>query len=141
MIEVTPSITIDDADLVESFVKASGPGGQNVNKVATAVQLRFDVRRSGALSEPVKRRLEKLAGSRMTTAGELVIRAERFRTLERNRADARDRLVALIRRASVPPKPRRKTRLPVSAMKRRREAKSRRSAVKIERGKPTANDE
>lgn len=140
MIPVTDRIAIDEAELIESFVRASGPGGQNVNKVATAVQLRFDMRRSPSLPEAVKARLETLAGSRLNQEGEIVIRAERFRTLERNRADARDRLVALIRRAAEAPKPRRPGRPTLAAKRERLAAKARRSATKQQRGRPPVDD-
>ena len=102
-LEITPSLFIDDSEIEERFVRASGPGGQNVNKVSTAVQLRFDVRRSRALPDDVRQRLEQLAGRRLTNEGVLVITANQFRTQARNREDARARLVALIREAAVPP--------------------------------------
>ena len=107
MIRVTSSIAIDDGELDESFVRASGPGGQNVNKLSSAVQLRFDVRRSPNLPNDVRARLERLAGSRLTRDGVLIISAQRHRTQERNRQDARDRLIELIRRAAIAPIPRR----------------------------------
>lgn len=136
MIRVTDSIAIDESELDESFVRASGPGGQNVNKLSTAVQLRFDVRRSPSLPEPVRQRLERLAGRRLSRDGVLLIMAARFRTQERNRADARERLIDLIGRAAVPPTPRRPTR-PTKASKRRRvDAKKRRSVVKRSRARP-----
>ncbi len=132
---VSDEIEIDESELEESFVRASGPGGQNVNKVSSAVQLRFDVRRSRALPDAVAVRLMKLAGRRLTAEGVLVISAERFRDQERNRADARERLAALIREAEVPPKPRRATRPTKASKERRLEGKSKRGAVKAMRGR------
>jgi ribosome-associated protein len=140
MIRITPRVAIDESELVESFVRASGPGGQNVNKLSTAVQLRFDVRNSPALPEDVRERLEKLAGSRLTTEGVIVIAAQRFRTQERNREDARERLFELIREASIRPVIRRATRPTLASKKRRLESKSRRSGVKALRsGRPDAD--
>ena len=130
----TPEIAIPDADLVETFVRASGPGGQNVNKLSTAVQLRFDVRRSRALPDPVAVRLMRLAGRRLTDDGILIIVAQRFRTQERNRADARERLAALVAEAAVPPTPRRPTRPTLASKKRRLDEKSKRSDTKRMRG-------
>jgi ribosome-associated protein len=140
MIPVTPWLSIDDAELSESFIRGSGPGGQNVNKVATAVQLRFDVRRSPSLPEDVKRRLERLAGRRLTSEGVLVITAQRYRTQERNREDAQARLVELIRQATERPKPRRATRPTLASKKRRLEAKSQRSQIKRLRGGKPGED-
>ena len=130
MIPVTNDIAIYESEILESFVRASGPGGQNVNKVATAVQLRFDARRSPSLPEPVRVRLEKLAGARLTKDGVVVIFADRFRTQERNRADALDRLLALIRRAAHVPKRRRPTKPTTASKERRLRAKSERGGVK-----------
>ena len=137
MIQVTHNIALDESELIETFVRASGPGGQNVNKVASAVQLRFDLRRSPSLPDPVKQRLARLAGRRLTRDGVIVITGERFRTQERNRADARDRLLDLIRRATIAPKPRRPTKPTASSRARRLEGKKRRSSVKAMRsGRP-----
>jgi ribosome-associated protein len=119
MIRVTPAIGIDESELHFDFVRSSGPGGQNVNKVATAVQLRFDAAHSPSLSEEVRRRLVRIAGKKVTTEGVLVITARRHRTQQKNRDDAVNRLVELVRRASVVPKARRKTR-PTRASKQRR---------------------
>lgn len=130
----TPHIAIDEAELEESFVRASGPGGQNVNKLSTAVQLRFDVRRSAVLPDAVAVRLMRLAGRRLTAEGVIVITAQRFRTQDRNRADARERLAAMVAEAAVPPTPRRATRPTLASKRRRLEAKSHRSATKRLRG-------
>jgi len=130
MIRITPSISIAVDELSESFVRSSGPGGQNVNKVSTAVELRFDVRASPSLTEPVKARLIRLAGHRMTKDGVLIIQAERFRTQEANRKDARDRLVELIAAATVVPKRRIKTKPTRASQERRVEGKKKRSTVK-----------
>src|SRR6266576_1509300 len=110
MIRITDHISIDESELSESFIRSSGPGGQNVNKLATAVQLRFDVRHSPSLPADMRARLEKLCGNRLTREGVLVITAQRHRTQERNRQDALDRLIELARRAAVRPTPRRPTR-------------------------------
>ncbi|MBW1768165.1 MAG: aminoacyl-tRNA hydrolase [Deltaproteobacteria bacterium] len=141
MIHVTQSIAIDESEIREDFVRSSGPGGQNVNKVATAVQLRFNVVRSTSLPEDVRERLIRLAGKRITEGGDLVIDARRFRTQERNRRDARERLLALIRKASVQPKPRHKTRPAASSRARRLEEKSRRAKIKRMRRIPSENQD
>jgi ribosome-associated protein len=130
MIRITETIQIDSAQIREKFIRASGPGGQNVNKVATAVQLRFDVKKSSDLPEDVRARLLKIGGQRITQRGVLVIDARRYRTRQRNRQDAQDRLIALIRRAATKPKPRRKTRPTLASKERRLDAKKRRGRVK-----------
>ncbi len=130
MLRITHRIQIPDAELQEHFIRASGPGGQNVNKVASAVELRFDARNSPSLPEAVRVRLERLAGRRATKQGVIVIRAERFRTQERNRADARERLARLIRRACIAPKARIKTRPTRASVERRLRAKARRGTLK-----------
>jgi len=140
MIEITPDISLDEGELGFSFIRASGPGGQNVNKVSSAVQLRFDVRRSPSLADGVSARLQKLAGARLTQDGVIVITARRFRSQERNRADATGRLVALIRRAAEPPVERRRTRPPKAAKERRLQIKARRADVKALRSKPHGGD-
>jgi ribosome-associated protein len=134
MIRITRSIAIDEREIEESFIRASGPGGQNVNKLSTAVQLRFDARRSPNLPADVKTRLAAIAGRRLTKDGVLIITAQRHRTQERNRAEALERLVEMIRQAAIPPVPRRPT-APTRASRRRRlEGKARRSALKAQRG-------
>ncbi len=141
MLTVMPGLVINESELEETFVRASGPGGQNVNKVATAVQLRFDIQNSPSLPIPVRERLRRLAGKRITDAGILIIDARRFRTQEQNRQDARERLTALIRRAAEVPKPRRPTCSSKAAQQRRIEAKRRRSSKKRLRGsKPEAEE-
>lgn len=132
---VTPSISIGDDEIAETFVRASGPGGQNVNKVASAVQLRFDVRRSPTLPEGVKARLERLGGSRVTRDGVLVIFADRFRSQDMNRADARARLAGLIEAAAKVPKVRRPTRPTLASKERRLVGKSIRAGLKSRRSK------
>lgn len=131
MLEVTATLSIAENELQESFVRASGPGGQNVNKVATAVQLRFDVHGSPSLPEAVRERLLKLAAHRLTSEGVLLIEARRFRTQEQNRADARERLAALIRQATVAPKTRRATKPSRASKEKRLESKRRRGEKKL----------
>jgi len=137
MIRVTYSISIDESELHESFVRSSGPGGQNVNKLSTAVQLRFDVRHSPSLPNDVAVRLMRLAGKRMTKDGVLVLIAQNHRTQERNRAEAQARLIDLIRQAAVRPVPRRTTKPTKASKQRRIESKKRRSSVKaLRQSKP-----
>jgi ribosome-associated protein len=130
MIRITSNIVINENEIKERFIRASGPGGQNVNKVSSAVQLRFDVASSSSVPEEVKARLPRLAGNRMTEGGVLVIEARRYRTQERNRRDALERLIALLRSASKRPKPRKKTRPTLASRKRRLDSKHRRGEVK-----------
>jgi ribosome-associated protein len=136
MIRITDAIAIAEREIEESFVRAAGPGGQNVNKLATAVQLRFDVRHSPSLPEDVRARLERLAGRRLTQEGVLIITARRHRTQERNRQDALDRLVELVQRAARPPTPRRPTRPTAAARRRRLDGKQRRGLIKRLRSEP-----
>jgi ribosome-associated protein len=133
MIRVTDTITLDEKEISEAFVRSSGPGGQNVNKVSTAVQLRFSVAGSPSLPEEVRLRLMKLAGKRVTTEGILVIDAQRFRTQLRNRQDAIQRLVDLIRKAAEKPRLRRRTKPPAGTKERRLEDKRMRSRIKKQR--------
>jgi ribosome-associated protein len=135
MIRITDEISLDETELEEAFVRASGPGGQNVNKVSSAVQLRFDARRSPSLPNDVAVRLMRIAGKRLTKDGVLVIIAQQHRTQERNRLDARDRLFAMIREAAVRPVARRATKPTKASKKRRIEGKKLRSTVKSMRGK------
>jgi ribosome-associated protein len=135
MIQVTPTVVIPESEISERFVRASGPGGQNVNKVATAVELRFDPSQSSVLTGDACARLRVLAGSRMTADGVMVIDARRFRTQARNREDARERLADLIRRALIVPRRRRKTKPGKAADERRIESKKRRADTKRGRGR------
>lgn len=136
LVRITKHIAIDESEIEEQFIRASGPGGQHVNRAATAVQLRFDVARSPSLPEDVRQRLMRLAGNRLTEEGVLVIDARRFRSQDQNRQDARERLVRLIRRAAEKPKPRRKTRPTRASRERRLQEKRRRSETKRLRRSP-----
>jgi len=140
MLRINDHISIDENEIQESFIRSSGPGGQNVNKLATAVQLRFDVRHSPSLSHEVRARLERLAGRRLTRDGVLVITAQRYRTQERNRDDALTRLIELIRAAAVRPTPRRPTRPTLGSKVRRLEGKKRRGSIKALRSAKPAED-
>jgi ribosome-associated protein len=135
-IRVTPHIVLDENELEETFVLASGPGGQNVNKVSSAVQLRFNAARSPALSEPVRFRLMRLAGSRLTKDGVIVLTSRRFRDQNRNRADARERLVELIRAAAVTPRKRIATKPSRAAKEKRLQHKKKHAELKRKRGRP-----
>ncbi len=137
LIRITAHIAIDESELEESFIASTGPGGQNVNKVATAVQLRFDVVRSPSLPDPVRLRLIALSGSRLTKHGVLILTGRQFRTQERNRADVRARLVELIREAAIIPRTRRPTRPTRASKERRIEAKKVRAHIKKGRGRPS----
>jgi ribosome-associated protein len=130
MIRITRSLSIDPADLAESFVRASGPGGQNVNKLSTAVQLRYPIDKLVGMPPDMRERLVKLAGRRLTAEGELVISAERFRTQAQNRQDAQDRLVELFKQAAIRPRPRIATRPTKASKVRRLDAKTHRGAIK-----------
>lgn len=140
MIDITPDISIDEREIVERFMRAPGPGGQKVNKTESAVQLRYDARRSPALSNAQFLRLKAMAGRRMTSEGILVISAHRFRTQEQNRQDALDRLVSLVRAAARPPKRRLPTKTPKAQKRKRLESKRHKSAVKKGRGAVSRDD-
>ena len=135
MLIINSRVIIHEAELIETFVRSSGPGGQNVNKVASAVQLRFDVENSSVVPEEVKQRLKRLAGRRVTSEGEIIIEARRYRDQEKNRADARERLVALINRALEQPKPRKRTRPSRSSIQERLDQKRKHSERKKMRRK------
>ena len=138
MIRITGTISIDDDEIDEQFIRSSGPGGQNVNKLSTAVQLRFDARHSPSLPDDTRDRLERLAGKRLTREGVIVITAQRHRTQERNREDARERLFELIRQAAVVPVKRRPTKPTKASRERRLESKKRRSSIKgLRRRRPS----
>jgi ribosome-associated protein len=141
MIQVTETITLSDDEIEEQFMRSSGPGGQNVNKVESAVQLRFHARASRALSNAVYLRLEKLAGRRMTSEGDIVITANSYRTQEQNRKDALDRLMGMIREAAVVPKVRRATRPSRAAKAKRMDTKKQRGNTKKGRGRVTGSDD
>ncbi len=134
MIRITPHMAIAEKEIQEEFIHASGPGGQNVNKVATAVQLRFDVAHSPSLTERVRSRLTQLAGTRINSDGILIIEARRFRSQERNRRDALERLVSLLRQAAAKPKARRKTKPTLTSQKKRLATKRHKSRIKQLRG-------
>ncbi len=141
MLPINHFISIPDAELEENFIRASGPGGQNVNKVSSAVELRFDAQSSPSLPDDVRVRLIRLAGQRATKEGVIIIRAERFRTQERNRADARDRLARLISRAAIQPRKRVRTKPTRASVERRLKAKTRRGGLKRTRGEKPGSDD
>lgn len=135
-IRVTPALAIEESELDETFILGTGPGGQNANKVASAVQLRFDARSSPSLTPEILARLASIAGRKLTRAGELILVGRRFRSQEQNRADVRARLIAMLREAARSPKPRRKTRLPWASREQRMDNKAARSRLKRLRGAP-----
>jgi ribosome-associated protein len=140
MIRVTEHIHLAESEIEEHFIRSPGPGGQNVNKVESAVQLRFDAAGSPALTPEILRRLKRLAGRRMTREGIIVLSAKRYRSQERNRHDARQRLIRLIQRAAIPPRPRRPTRPSSAAKKKRLDDKRKRASIKKVRGKVDLSD-
>ncbi|MGD9815601.1 MAG: alternative ribosome rescue aminoacyl-tRNA hydrolase ArfB [Hyphomonadaceae bacterium] len=140
MIPVTAAIAIDERDLEERFIRAAGPGGQNVNKVSTAVELRFRLGGYTVLADDVRARLERLAGRRLTLEGEIVIRADEHRTQDRNRSEAQARLVALVKQAAHRPKPRKATKVPKAQKAKRLEGKTRRGQIKAGRARPRHDD-
>lgn len=140
MIPVTASLSLDERDLEERFIRAAGPGGQNVNKVSTAVELRFRVGGFTAMPDDVRARLEKLAGRRLTLDGEIVIRADEHRTQDRNRSEALARLVALVKQATHRPKPRKATKVPKAQKQKRLEGKVRRGDIKAKRSRVRDHD-